>query len=64
MSNLTWEEIEKAYAETLKDLQSIEESLNTKNIPKDEKESLSYQLEKIYEMVKSFDEQKEKLHKE
>ena len=64
MSNITWEEIEKAYAETLKDLQSIEESLNTKNIPKDEKESLSYQLEKIYEMVKSFDEQKEKLHKE
>ena len=64
MSHLTWEEIEKAYAETLKDLQSIEESLNTKNIPKDEKESLSYQLEKIYEMVKSFDEQKEKLHKE
>lgn len=64
MSNLTWEEIEKAYTETLKDLQSIEESLNTKNIPKDEKESLSYQLESIYKMVKSFEEQKEKLHKE
>lgn len=64
MSHLTWEEIEKAYKDTLQDLQSIEDSLKTKDIPEDEKATLSNQLESIYRIVKSFEEQKEKLHKE
>ena len=56
---LSWDEIEQAHKNMMEDLKDIETSLVNKNIPDDERETLTNQLFKIYENVKQFQEQKE-----